>query len=82
VDKSAIKSAFLDSMKIVANKQTADLAFDKTIECKIVSVEKKASGIYMVQSDEAKFEAYVSNSNTYYVNDIVYVTIPGGDYTR
>ena len=69
-------------MKIVANKQTADLAFDKTIECKIVSVEKKASGIYMVQSDEAKFEAYVSNSNTYYVNDIVYVTIPGGDYTR
>lgn len=36
----------------------------------------------MVESDEAKFEAYATGTNTYYANDIVYVTIPGGDFTR
>lgn len=69
-------------MALVANKTTSNLAFDKTIECRIVSVEKKEFGIYMVESDEAKFEAYATGTNTYYANDIVYVTIPGGDFTR
>lgn len=69
-------------MALVANKTASNLAFDKTIECRVVSVEKKEFGIYMVESDEAKFEAYATGTNTYYANDIVYVTIPGGDFKR
>lgn len=69
-------------MNIVSKKNLSASSFDQTIECEVVNIDEKDSGIYMVKSDEATFQAYATGTFTYYLHDIVYVTIPGGDYRR
>ena len=69
-------------MAIIANATTSNLAFDKTIECEVTNADKRDEGRYTVKSDNAQFEAFVTADKTYYVHDIVYVTVPGGDFSR
>lgn len=69
-------------MNIVSKKNLSASSFDQTIECEVVNIDEKDSGIYLVKSDEATFQAYATGTFTYYLHDIVYVTIPGGDYRR
>ena len=69
-------------MAIIANATTSNLSFDKTVECEVTNADKRDEGRYTVKSDEAQFEAFATADKTYYVHDIVYVTVPGGDFSR
>jgi hypothetical protein len=44
-------SMFLNSIQMAIDKNLSAAAFDKTIECEVVNIDKKDSGIYLVQSD-------------------------------
>ena len=69
-------------MAIIANATTSNLAFDKTIECEVTNADKRDENRYTVKSDNAQFEAFSTADKTYYVHDIVYVTVPGGDFSK
>lgn len=55
------------------------MAFDKTITCTIVDDSDKDNGRYRVTDGSSKFIAY-SETKTFRNKDIVYVTIPKGDF--
>lgn len=55
--------------------------FDKTDEGTVISVIDKEEGIYLVQIQNSKFEAY-STGPKYYEGDYVYINIPRSDYTQ
>ncbi len=70
-----------DAMSIVAKSVIQAQQYDKTIEAKIVSAERKEEGLYKVEYENAIFDAYSAEKH-YCVNEIVYVHIPGGDFTK
>lgn len=55
-------------------------SFDATVEGTVISVEDADLGKYLVQIQNAKFEAY-SQSGSYYEGDKVYINIPRNDYS-
>ena len=55
------------------------MAFDKTITCTIVDDSDKNNGRYRVTDGSSKFIAY-SETKTFRNKDIVYVTVPKGDF--
>ena len=54
--------------------------FDRTEEGKVINVVDAEEGIYLIQIQNSRFEAY-STGGKYYEGDTVYVNIPRNDYT-
>lgn len=78
---SVSTNELLEAMTIVADSVVKAQAYDKTIEAKIVSAARKEEGLYKVEYENAIFDAY-SADGRYAENEIVYVHIPGGDFTK
>jgi ribosomal protein S17 len=58
------------------------LPYDQTIVATITNNNKAYVGLYQVTTDSnIEFNAYSSNFD-YNVGDMVYVRVPGGDYTK
>lgn len=72
----------LDAVSIVADSIVQKYQYDQTIEAKIISSSQRAEGIYKVEYETAKFDAYSTNGQTYYENEVVYVMIPKGQWTN
>ena len=71
-----------DAISIVADSIVKKYQYDKTIEAKIVSVAQKEKGIYKVEYENALFDAYSSDTQSYYENETVYVSVPQGDFSK
>ena len=69
----------LTAMEVIAQSVVDGVAFDKTITCTIVDDSDKKNGRYRVTDGSSKFIAY-SETKTFRNNEIVYVTIPNGDF--
>lgn len=67
-------------MQIDSKLSTAK--FDSTVEGTVVSIVDKDEGVYVVQIQNAKFEAYAQGNATYYEGEVVYVNIPRNDYSQ
>lgn len=68
-------------MSIIAQAEVAKVACDKTVTCTIIDDTNKTEGKYRVSDGSTEFYAY-SDNTTYANNNVVYVTIPNGDYTQ
>lgn len=71
----------LDAIDIIALSRLNSISFDKTITCTITNDEKRKEGEYEVSDGSVKFKAY-STDDGYRKDDVVYVTIPQGDYNN
>ena len=69
----------LTAMEVIAQSVVDGVAFDKTITCTIVDDSDKENGRYRVTDGSSKFIAY-SETKTFRNNEVVYVTIPNGDF--
>lgn len=71
-------------MYTIAKGVVAQQNFDVTKDCKIIEAytDNKGvkTGVYKVKSQDAVFDAYAQQNTEYFVNQIVYVSIPNGDY--
>ena len=68
-----------ESVKIIGESLLEGLAFDKTIECTIIDDSLRQQGAYTVSDGSVSFTAYSENTS-YRTNNVVYITIPNGDY--
>ena len=66
-------------MQIDASLKLAN--FDTSVEGQIIAVQDKENGVYLVQIQSAKFEAY-AESGQYYEGETVYVRVPRNDYSQ
>lgn len=77
-----IQDKMLEAIKVLTDHSVSALAFDRTIECVVVSTEKKDEGIYTVEYESARFEAYAKKTDSYYENEMVLVQIPQNDFNN
>ena len=77
-----IQDRMLEAMKILTDHSVSALAFDRTIECVVVGTEKKDEGIYTVEYESARFDAYAKKTDSYYENEMVLVQIPQNDFNN
>ena len=71
-----------DAIGIIADSIVKKYQYDKTIEAKIISTAQKDKGIYKVEYENAIFDAYSSDTQSFYENETVYVSIPQGDFSK
>ena len=76
-----INENICQAIDIIIQERLSHISFDTTVLCKVVDDSKKEQGIYIVKSDETKFEAY-SSLQTLLNGDSVYVQIPNGDWNE
>jgi len=72
----------LDAISIVSENIVKKYKYDQTIEAKVISTARKSEGIYKVEYENGKFDAYTQDTATYYENEVVYVMVPMGDFTK
>ena len=68
-----IQDRMLEAMKILTDHSVSELAFDRTIECVVVGTEKKDEGIYTVEYESARFEAYAKKTDSYSLRMILII---------
>lgn len=76
---NSYQDKLLEAMSIVSSQLISSIPYDKTVTCTIVSDKFKAEGKYKVTNGDATFDAYSSDTKLK-VDDVVYVTIPEGNY--
>lgn len=73
----------LKAVETIVEKAIGKVSFDKTETCEIIKEYDNEKGKYLVSNGTLKFDAKsVDINKTYNKNQTVYVTIPGGDYTK
>lgn len=76
---NSYQDKLLEAMSIISSQLISSIPYDKTITCTIINDEEKDKGKYKVTNGEATFDAYSSDTKLK-VDDVVYVTIPEGNY--
>ena len=74
-----LQEKLLQAMDILNARALNSISYDKTITCTIENDENKKDGKYEVSDGSTIFTAY-STDERYRNGDIVYVTIPQGNY--
>lgn len=74
-----VQDKVLDAIEVIAAQTLKSLQFDKTVLCTIENDSDKKNGKYEVTDGSMIFIAY-SNLDQYRKGDMVYVTIPQGNY--
>lgn len=78
-----IATPLLQAVDLLMSERLSELAFDKTIQARIISCEDNATGKYKVKYQDSILSAYSMQQNKRYVdNTEVYVRIPNGDFSR
>ena len=75
-----IASLLNQAVEMQIDSKLSKASFDATVEGTVISVEDADLGKYVVQIQNAKFEAY-SQSGSYYEGDKVYINVPRNDYS-
>lgn len=57
------------------------LTYNRTEKAKVINIQKRDLGKYMVDNGTAKYEAY-SDNHRFNLDDLVYVNIPNNDYAE
>ncbi len=77
----ALTDDLFEAVDTIVSARLANLPYDQTIECEIIDDSDKIKGEYQVQHQNATFLAF-GTPNEYKKSDVVYVSVPQGDYTE
>lgn len=76
-----MQNSIFDAISVVAEAKVKSYKADQTVECTITDVSHSSDGRYRVAYTGSEFDAYGA-ANSYYAGDVVYVTVPQGDFTK
>lgn len=80
---NAISEAVFQTVSVLMDEKLSTLPADRTVQSIVISVEDASKGEYKVKYNDGIFLAYTAkDSEKYRVNDIVYVTVPEGDFNN
>lgn len=71
----------LEAVDQVVSERLKGISYDVTDTVEITNADDASSGKYKVSDGAATYYAY-SSDTTYEVGDVVYMTVPNGDYTK
>ena len=71
----------LNAFNIISQKSLEAVSYDQTVKCKITDITNREFGEYRVTDGTSTFYAY-SEKTDYYKGQMVWVTIPQGDYSK
>lgn len=74
-----IAEQLCQAVDTIVQERLKAVSYDTTIACTIVDASDSLNGTYRVNNGSAKFIAY-SQDTSFKVNDVVYVSIPNGNY--
>lgn len=78
-----ITDSLLQAVDLLVSERISELAFDKTVQARIISCEDNATGKYKIRYQDSILSAYSNEKNKRYVdNTEVYVRIPSGDFSQ
>ena len=72
----------LNAMSLVMDAKLQHLPYDQTIKCKITDDVFADEGKYIVSDGAINMEAFCDIGSKYKLGEMVYVTVPLGDYTQ
>ena len=78
---TGLEQDLLKAIDIIAGARVSEMAFDKTLTCKIVDNSRADKGEYTVTDGSTLFVAYSSDAS-YEKDDQVYVSVPNGDMSK
>lgn len=85
-DKQDVQNSLFKAISTIATKIVENKNFDETKECTIIEVyldnNGNKTGKYKVKHQNAVFDAYAKQNETYSQNQCVYVQIPNGDMEK
>lgn len=76
-----MQNSIFDAISVVAEAKVKSYKADQTIEASIIDTSHSGDGRYRVSYTGSEFDAYGA-ANSFYVGDVVYVTVPQGDFTK
>ena len=79
---NSLQENILDAVKMLADNSVNHSNATLTIECRIVEILDAGINLYKVNYRNNDFEAYASNALDFEVDDIVFVLIPDGDFSK
>ena len=79
---NSVSEQLLQAIEIITDEKVSQLQFDKTIQAKIFSIVNLDSGEYKVRYNGNIFSAFADNEVSYKVDDMVYVTVPEGNFSH
>lgn len=80
---NSISEQLLSAMEVISNEAVSKLKYDKTVQTEIYSIVNLDTGEYKVRYLGNVFSAFASDlTETYKVEDIVYVNVPEGDFSN
>lgn len=80
---NAISEAVFQTVSVLMDEKLSTLPADRTVQGIVISVEDASKGEYKIKYNDGIFLAYAAkDSEKYKVNDVVYVTVPEGDFNN
>ena len=80
--KDSLSNALLQSMQEIANNVASNSSATLTIEAKIIDIVDEGKRIYKVEYLGNTFEATAANDIIYNIDEMVYITIPDGNFDK
>lgn len=66
----------------IVQSELKGIKYDKTVKCTVTDASGFNYGYYKVSDGASEYVAYARENETYGNGDVVYVTIPNGDYSE
>lgn len=79
---NSISEQLLQAIEIITDEKVSQLQFDKTIQAKVFSIVNLDTGEYKVRYNGNIFSAFADEDTSYKVDDMVYVTVPEGNFSH
>ena len=80
---SNISESLFEAMDIIVNEMQSKLQYDRTVKATVVSLVNAQTGEYKVNFNGNIFSAFAATASaSYSAGDIVYVTVPEGDFSN
>ena len=78
---NSMSEQLFEAIETIVDQRLSQVKFDETIQCTIVKAVPNEANLYEVKNNQVIYQAIAKEGEKYQENDIVYVSIPSGDYT-
>ena len=76
-----LSEKIFEAIDTIVEQRLSQVKFDETIQCTVVGIVPNKTNVYEVKNNSTIYRAIAKEGDIYKADDIVYVSIPQGDYS-